>query len=226
MDVDTEQPRSWCRVVAGLGGLPRVMATAASVVIVVLAIAGGGSYESELAVLTATAVAVVWYAYWTFRVARPPARVVLRINPDLDRPHHSALHPEVENPTDRPLYAQLVVRVWIDGEPVGLGPFYRGDRTVSLPGHRSVRGFVPLKEHLAWTEKEGHTPDTIASRELLVSMQATWTDPLCERGEHAALHWHVDLGTRTTTAVADPERINEIFGPLPNPYAPDQAGPA
>lgn len=215
MEIDTERPNVLCRGIAKLGGWPLVLAWLASAVAVCLAVVSKGPYDPNLAVLTATLIAVIWYAYFTFRGVRRPARVDLRINPDLhldSRLQKPALRPEVENKTDRRLTVRFYVCIWVDREPVPLGPFYRGERPVAVPGRRAPRGLIPLDGHLKWREER------LASEEVLVAFRAEWVDELCEPGSHPTLYWSVDLREGQTSAIIDPERIREIFGPLPDSY--------
>lgn len=219
MDVDPEQPSRLCRTVGCVGGWPRVMAWAATITIVVLAMVEGGSFDAGLAVTTATAVAVVWYAYWTFRVARPKAWVSLEIHPeelviapDRNRP---ALRPTVINQVPRQLHTRVTVRVWVDGEPVRLeGPLYRGKEPYPVDRRLSPAGVLPLTDHLEWTD------DGFVNDELLIMFEARWIDTLCERGQ-AKKFWRVDLTTGQPDAIISATRRRRLFGPLPDPYTSD-----
>lgn len=214
VDVEREQPSGLCQAVAALGGFPKLTAGIASLGAVGLAVAPMGSYSPRLAVLTATLVALIWYAYFTFRVARPEARVVVESGAEARRTHFR-LHPQVTNPTERRLYLRIFLYVWVEGTPVPLGEFYQGERFVPVDPDRSIQGFLVLDEHLGVGEPDEYGDPSQGAETARIEMHVEWIDGLCEKGESTPLYWQVDFRGPEVSAVVDPERIRELFGDLP-----------
>lgn len=194
-----------------------LLACAATFLALLLAFGKGGPFNRQLAIQTGTLLGVVWYVYFTFRMARPRAWVALSINPDLrikpDR-NRPALCPKVENKINRRLLARIILRAWVDKKPARLGPFYRGEHYFPIEARLSPAGVVPLEDYVAWSD-EG-----FEQKELLIFLEAEWIDSLCERGR-TKKYWRTDLRTGQTAAVIDPVRQEELFGPLPDPYQQD-----
>lgn len=208
MDVTTDEPSDLCRWLADHRGGPNVVVWTVTAVVVGLAVVGGGPYDPELAVLTVTAVAIVWYAYWTFRVARPDAWVKLRINP-VRTPTTRALFPQIENQVHRRLYGRVVVRLWVDEKPIRQDAIYGGARWFTIEAGLSPAGHIPLEDHMV---KDGH---------LLVMFTAEWIDAaLCESGR-TTKYWSFWMPSLEGAAVIDPQVQREWFTPLPDPYGAD-----
>lgn len=191
------------------------MAASAGAIFLALAPGGvtGGEYDAELAVLTGTLVALIWYAYFTFRVARSIPSLSIATGLQFAQ-EHLGLMPEVMNPTDRRLDVRITLGLWIDGERVPLGEFYEGDRRVPIdPGRKFIGNYLALDDHLDLTEPDEYRVRSIQNQRCLVAMQVAWIDNLCEAGETTTLHQHTDF-TTPPDAVVDPVRIERLFGDL------------
>lgn len=245
MEDDYEQPGWICCCIARCGGLPLWLAGAVS--LFVLALTGWGDHLYPKMALDpfqgGSLLGVIVGVYFSFRMVRPRAWVQLRIRPG-DR--ELALHPGLENKTDRFLHGKMEVRVWVAGagseveagesldpeefEPangLGKGGFYRGKRFFPIRGEEEPTGYLPLDDCLDFSD------GNLVSRELRVRFDAEWIDPgSCERGE-TTKYWRLDLnGWERGTPIdpgcvespIDPDRIGDLFDPLEDPYAADERG--
>lgn len=220
MERDYEPPGKWCQRIAERGGLPRWVVWGLTGIAVILGVAfayaGSGPFNPvdwSLIIQTAMLIVLIWYTYFTFRMARPPAWVQLRLMP---RHGGSALRPRVENKTERDLHARMTLRLWAvnDGEAEALpqGEFYEGERYFPIPGRLNPAGKIPLEDVLEASDA-GEENDA-----LLVDFKADWIDDsLCEQGETRKF-WRVDLDTGRPEAVIDPKRWEDLFGDLDDPY--------
>lgn len=214
MEVEVEEPSWCCRQVAQLRRWPLVAAWLATGLALALALAPEGPYDPRLAVLTATLVAVIWYAYFTFRAGTPPARVALNLNPGRGNPR--GIYPEVKNLTDRHLHARIFVRVWVGDDPfTTLEAVFQGKRWLLIEGGRAKGNAIDLDPHLDWAEPE--EPGSLR-QEVYVAFKAEWIDSLCERGEHTTLYWRLDGESARWIPVEDPGKKQAIFVPLDDPY--------
>lgn len=220
MEREYEPPGEWCQRIAERGGLPCwvvwVLTVVAPVLGIAFAFAESGPFNPfdwSLLIQTAMLLVLIWYTYFTFRMARPPAWVQLRLMPHDGAP---VLRPRVENKTERLLNARMTLRLWAvedgEAEPLPQGPFYRGKRYFPIPGRLNPAGVIRL-ENLLEVSDEGFESDA-----LLVDFKADWIDDsLCEQGETRKF-WRVDLDTGRSEAVIDPKRWEHLFGDLGDPY--------
>lgn len=246
MEDNYKEPGWWCRLIAWAGGGPRCLAWGLSLAVLIVA-AWGECFYPKLALglfQAASLLGVIWGVYFSFRMVRPRAWVQLRIQPGC---RELALHPGVENKTDRLLHGKMEVRLWIAGagpeleagespdseefEPVrdvGKGGFYRGERFFPIRGGEEPTGYLPLEDYLEFSG------DQLESRELRVRFDAEWIDAgLCERGE-TTKYWRLDLsGWEKGSCIdpgcvespIDPDRIDDLFGSFNDPYDLNGQGP-
>lgn len=228
MESEYEPPSERCHRIAERGGLPWLAVWGLTVLTAVLGVAFAfaqhGPFDWSLLIQTAMIIVLIWYTYFTFRMARPRAWVQLRINPSIHPNIDKAtLRPEVENKTERLLHARMIVRVWVvgndrDNEPISLGPFYQGKRYFPIAGRLNPAGYLPLGRHLE------QSADGFSEDALIVDFKAQWIDDsLCESGE-TRKSWRVDLHSGITDALIDPERRGRLFAKLEDPY--EDNGPA
>jgi hypothetical protein len=125
-----------------------LIAAIASVVALLLAIApiltsSAISYDPQLAVVTATLVAVIWYTYFTFlAVHREEAgRVVYELK---FTPSDMSIDLELENPTRRTVVARANTRVQLDGTEVPNLPAEFSGSPIRLTPLRSPTFHVDL----------------------------------------------------------------------------------
>lgn len=146
-----------------------------------------GHYDATLAVLTATLITVVWYTYFTYRaVHREPETFLLTALKWSSRRGFD-LMPSVRNPMPRAISVWVHVEVWVDGQPIDLGPFYRGEEARPLDAQQGFRGWLDLGQHLR------HHQDSIGevvwdTREMCARMQVRWADALGDTGTTLPLH--------------------------------------
>ncbi len=118
----------------------------------------------------------------------------------------ATVFPSMGNPTRRTVSAQAFLDVWAEGQPVDVGPFYRGEeRTIMGPGD-AWRGSLSLA-------KRG----TPYPRLVSVRWWASWTDDLGERCESHRKHWTITFEGSTALIVArlGASEIERYFGKLP-----------
>lgn len=237
MEIEYDQPGWFCQLVAWFGGRAVCVAGLASLIVCVL-FGWGDRLHPNLTLNLFQALSllgVIIGAYLSFRMVRPKAWVQLRLKPRITP--QPALYPEVENKTDRFLHGKMEVRVWVAGpgpedetgenldpeevEPVrdiGEDGFYKGKRFFPIRGREKPNGYLPLEKYLEFDQGQ------VVSRELRVRFDAKWIDDgLCEWGE-TTKYWRIDFTEYETESPIDPDRIENLFGPLEDPHDADEGG--
>jgi hypothetical protein len=187
---------------------------AATVVAIALAVGPfiGGRYDGTLAVLTATLVTVIWYTYFTYRAVHREAETFLLTALKTSTTTPLLLMPVVRNPMARAVSVWTHVEVWVDGEPVDLGPFYRGEEARVLGAQQGFRGSLGLGPHVrSHVDKGNFQFDT---KQMCARMHVRWTDAFGETGNTLPLHLWWSTPAHWPTVLVAPSDIAAHFNGL------------
>lgn len=187
------------------------VACVATVASVILPWGGGGDYSSTVAVLTATLIAVIWYTYWSYVAANREEASYLLLNLHA-QDFALTLIPSVANPTRRTLRARVFLDVWADGQPVNIGPLYRGEEPMMIRPGEGWSGAVELT-----ARRQGN----LVPRIVCVRWRAAWTNGLDEPGDSGWKHWTVNFTQPPAQAIA---RLgeSEVYGVLQGTARPQR----
>jgi len=183
------------------------VACVATVASVILAWGGGGDYNSTVAVLTATLIAVIWYTYWSYVAANREEASYLLLNLDA-QPIELTLIRRVRNPTRRTVTARVFLELWADGRPLDIGPLYRGEEPIAMGPGEEWHGWLELAKR---DQMGASIPRVVSAR-----LHSAWTDDLRERGDSRPKHWTLDFtrGTSIVVARLGESEISQHFGAL------------
>jgi hypothetical protein len=192
------------------------VSVAATLVALVLAFAlgfvGPAKYSPEVAVLTATLVAIIWYTFFTFQAVHREGATWVTANIERRRDSGGDRYVvTVSNPTERVVHVQPILRAWTDGRlaldrPLGVKDaehFPLGPREVY-----EISPYLPPKnvKHDPATGRVG-PPDYV---ELLVELTVVWNDEVGRSGSTLPKHWHEGTGHHFLTRIVSPSQIAEF----------------
>lgn len=165
-------------------------------------------YDPSLAVLTATLLAVIAYAFFTYWAATRKESTILRL--DLDRDKYT-LKPTVENPTKRRVTVNLKMRVLIDSErELPQGAFYTGrDDFTLLPGE-TFSGSVWLYPQLELESAPGEGLQPLHD-EIKVVLSADWSDDIDEEGSVGPRYFRLPLATEEVVPTVSSSNRKQYF---------------
>jgi len=160
-----------------------ILAALASIASVLLAIAPSlfsahASYSPQLAVLTATLIAVIWYTYFTFLAVHREEGGLVVYDLHYD-PSDNSIDLKLKNPTRRTVVAYAHMRVFLDdteienlppgftGSPIRLTPLRDASRHADLP---------KLIEMLGPQDSSGYPPPRFSHTRAVITID--WTDEL------------------------------------------------
>jgi hypothetical protein len=192
---------------------PLGIAWAATVVAVVLATIQRGEYSPNLAVLTLTLIAVVWYTYFTYRsVHREPPAYLL---PQLDyEAAFESLYPILRNPTERTLEVRINLDIWVDGARVEMDAFYSGRESKKVAPTQGFRGAINLRPHTNIKRDQYNAPVSGAN-EVLVRMTVEWNDDLGDSGSTLPIYLRIAPQAGQHHDLVAPSEIERHFRQLP-----------
>jgi len=212
--------RLWARVPKRFRR-PLGVAWAATGVAIALAVGPfiGGDYDATLAVLTATLITVVWYTYFTYRAVHREPETFLLTGLTTAPAKGFFLLPMVSNPMPRPVSVRVHLEVWVDGQPLDLGPFYRGEEPQVLDAQQDFQGSLDLRDRLKHHVDNGNFRwDT---REMCARMQVRWADTYGETGSSLPLHLWWQTPDSSPTVLVAPSDIAAHFNALMSPNPSD-----
>jgi hypothetical protein len=172
-----------------------------------------GVYDPNLAVLTLTLIAVIWYTYFNYRSVHREPSGYLQVQLSYESTFET-VNPIIQNPTERTLDVRLILDIWADGQRVEMDPFYSGGEVKRVDRTQGFRGAVELKDIIK-IRRDAYNAPISGAKELLVRFTATWTDDLGESGSTLPIYKRIEpLQNRQHDLVA-PSEINKYFGRLP-----------
>lgn len=170
-------------------------------------------YSPQVAVTTATLVAIILYTFFTYWAANRRERGYALLSLERDG---LRLIPEVTNPTNRTLRARLYLRVWVDDDELERGSFYRGDEEFVLPPEGEFAGSVSLWDEIRIGRDEVGEP-IIARDQLRAALRVEWLDDLGEEGENGPQYYRAPFEARgRLVAVVSKESFRAHFPELRN----------
>jgi len=178
------------------------IALAFAVIAVLLAIAPSWNlvpktYDANLAVLTATLVAIICYTYQTYRMVHQERPVAIHIRMCHDKEKRYLL-PRFENGAERPLELNVWAQVRVDGEAVDLGEFYSPDEKAwfpILPGER-IQGVFHYGDQLQFSGRDSASAVArIRSEMVKARVRCEWKDAHGEAGYSSTRHWLLKLSS-------------------------------
>ncbi|MFI5168083.1 MAG: hypothetical protein ACHQQS_15860 [Thermoanaerobaculales bacterium] len=185
-----------------------VIAWVFSVLSVVLAVGPNfrGAYDPTLAVLTLTLIAVIWYTYFSYRLANPHLPTVLRVGlTGRGAPADVLLTPELNNDSPNSVSCQITLELWADDAVIPQDDFYSGH--VSMPldpqGVWSGRAKIPRARLPAAPAPQ----DSPAFKSAKARLTVRWTDQFGEDGISGPVHCYADADTfyNFITLTTEPE---------------------
>ena len=199
-----------------------LFAWTASVVAVVLAIGPNlhGSYDSSLAILTLTVVAIIWYTYFTYRSVNAYVPTLVRARVDGHCYSNAVtLAPEVTNDSPNHIRLRLALEVWVDNIRMEQDPFWSAIVSIMLEPRA---GFT---ESVRFSEPPFPQPTQDSVGELLrgysecrVRYTVFWRDQFGELGVCGPKHYcGSGIGTGDLKGVIAQPEIERLFGTLPPP---------
>ncbi|MFI5168081.1 MAG: hypothetical protein ACHQQS_15850 [Thermoanaerobaculales bacterium] len=192
---------------------PLAIAVAASLATVVLAcLPLGGHYDAALAVLTATAVAVIWYTYFSYVAAHRVDPGLLLLGVEFSS-GQGTFSPTVRNPTPRTLKVRLQLKAWVDDLEIPADDFFSGKDEWILGPHGEVRLVVPFYDQFRQADYDTQTGKaTGGSTAVLVRLRASWIDESGDPGTTAETYWRINLGLGIVSPVLGQREIARHFG--------------
>lgn len=167
-----------------------VVALVFTVAAVALAVAGRGEYDPNLAILTATLIAIVWYTFFTFQAVHraPPAWV----NIDLTRKvvaEQSRVSVEVSNPTPFSFEVSATATFWCDGRKIHERSLHGGPIGEYFPLGPSEVLVLPFPWSELPYQDDGRGGFHPHYRDELIRITAEWRDRLGRKGRIGPKHW-------------------------------------
>ena len=171
-----------------------------------------GTYDPNLAVLTLTVVAVVWYTYFTYCGLHRESPTVLQLQVEgVMHPGRTQLNPGITNLSPRTVVATLHLTVSVDDDEVPLGAIYRGETPLTLSPHEVFRGSVPVSGEIMKPQRGSMRVMLFTREAIRVVFRVDWTDDLKEEGTVGPKYWHATSGEPTVLPVIAQENIDRIF---------------
>ena len=167
-----------------------------------------GSYDPNLAVLTLTVVAVIWYTYFTYcGVHREPPTILEHQVTGVFSPGSAQLNPIIANRSPRTVVATLHLTVRIDDDKVPVGAIYRGETQLTLSPFEVFKGSVSVSDQIMKPQKN-MMGEMFSTRDALrVVFQVDWVDDLKEKGTVGPKYWHATTGEPEVLPVIAQENI-------------------
>lgn len=196
---------------------PKLIAIAASAAAVAFAIGPNwdGEYAPDIAVLTLTLIAIVWYTYYSYLAVHRevPGRVGVDISM---RDRFRVLSIKVANPSPRFLQARLHLDLWVDGAPISTGETWQG-----APGHEvELDPGEELPATIDLSNTETFEPDNegggtyTGATECRLRFRATWVDDLGDEGATSWKYWKGNLVNHIIRRVLTTAEVSALFGHL------------
>jgi len=160
----------------------------------------GGQYDPNLAIVTMTVIAVIWYTYFTYRSVHREPTAYLLLDLTYER-SFDGLRPAVTNPSERTLEVRLTLDIWVDQKKVTMDAFYSGQESKKVGPTQGFKGVVDLNPYTS-------------AREILVRMTARWTDDLGDSGSTLPIYKRIEPMRASYDLVA-PSEIDRHFKGLP-----------
>ncbi len=181
----TETTRGGARTVAWLATL---LSISFSVVWGVYGLRLGGwrqaakLFDPALAVLTITLVAVIWYTYFTYRIAsaRIPTRLVVGLNCDFS---NGLIRWVITNHGEVWSECEVLVRMWFDSNLHDVPDFFERQEVFMIPVKESLEIGLPFGS--TW---EGRNISSV-----LIAVQVCWTDQFGFEGIEPVRLWLLDV---------------------------------
>lgn len=202
--------RQWALVVA-------VLFTMVGVLLAVFPLlrAEPATYNPELAVLTATLVAVIWYTYFTYLAVHPLRDTRVEMRTELLGTVPLELQVHVDNPNRWPIECHLWIHIWVVGYkfvPVN-SDFHLGKEALPLAPYESHLSIFRLGEASLVGDLSRPEKAREPSAFLSVVVRATWEDAE-GKGDSGWKHWRLRANPPFKKLVIFKSEIDEYFGPL------------
>jgi hypothetical protein len=192
-----------------------------SILAVVLAIGPNirGSYDPNLAVLTLTLIAVIWYTYFAYQSVNPYVRTVIRTELTGEAsPTAIKLYPLVHNDSPNHVSVRCELDIWIDDALVAQDDFYSGNVDQPIPPREFFRGATEFKSPPLPEPRKDERGIWPAYAQCRVRLIVFWTDQYGESDIAHVRHYRADMqGDRRFAEVVTEPEITRWFGALEAP---------
>lgn len=175
------------------------LGTIAAVAMALLPAIWGGRYVPDLAILTTTLIAVIWYTYFTYQAVNrvEPGRLRFDLRADVER---RLLHIRLENPTRTTVTARINQRVWADdGIAADATDVYDGSDQSEVIVGPSERLVVTQPFPIFVTARTANSSSVTLGSEIFVAMWLTWEDAHGVLGTSHVRFWHIFSHPRPRT---------------------------
>ena len=170
-----------------------------------------GSYDPNLAVLTLTVVAVIWYTYFTYCGLHRESPTILHLQVEgAIHPSSAQLKPIIANRSPRTVAATLHLTVSVDADEVPLGAIYRGETQLDISPYETFTGSVPVSDEIMKSQQNSMGEVLFTREAIRVVFRVDWTDDLQEKGTVGPKYWHAS-GVGPLDPVVAQENIERIF---------------
>lgn len=173
------------------------VATTIVALILLFTLASSLYQQGTLIALCLTLLAVIWYTYFTYRLAekkeQPAVVASIQYIPEA-RDVRVLLH----NPTNRYAATRLWVEAKVYGNITSLGPAYSGETIWHLTPQFTINGHFSLEKPLQQTSKEfaamvAEANNENCTRQLRLSLRLEWEDEDGIRGSYPQHLWYFDF---------------------------------
>ena len=167
------------------------LGTIAAVAMAVLPAFRGARYAPDLAILTTTLIAVIWYTYFTYQAVNQvePGRLRFSLRADVER---RQLHIRLENPTRTTVTARINQRVWADdGIAADATDVYDGSDQSEVTVGASEKLVVTQPFPIFVTARTANSSNMTLGSELFVAIWLTWEDAHGLSGTSHVRFWHI-----------------------------------
>jgi len=167
------------------------------VVIIIISLCFSWYQPGTFIVLSFTLLAVIWYTYFTYRLAVKKEQPTVVATIQYLRQARDVRIPLL-NPTN--MYA--ATRVWVEvkvyGQATSLGPDYSGESVWHLTPQFSIEGHFSLEKPLKQVGKDFNTMVMEANnenvtRQLRLSLKVEWMDEEGKAGGYPEHLWYFDF---------------------------------
>ena len=183
-----------------------------------------GHYDPQLAVYTATLIAVIWYTYFSYRSVNPYVRTIIRTTMTGQAHMDDVfLSPRISNESPNHVEARIIVEAWLDARQFMLDSFYSGAVPHSIEPHSTFTGAFTLSgpSFPASTKPPAPHNDPVPSyKHVRLRLTVFWHDQYDETGRAPPRHLlGQPAGNNVLQDIVTTPEISRWFGDLPSPPA-------
>jgi len=185
-----------------------------------------GAYDAQLAIYTATLIALIWYTYFTYRAVNAYTLTIVRTGLSGKVAVNAiVLTPHVENDSPNRADVRIRLEVWIDSLAYPMDEFYSAAISLPLDPRSGFDGAVRLDGPpfpAPTTTPPPYNEPAAAYRQCRVRLTVYWRDQYGETGLTGPRHFRAQpIGDPKFQPIVTKPEVARWFADLPaSPSAP------